>query len=157
MLKLRDFKQVVKHAPLFAIDLVIVNKENQVLLGKRINKPAQGFWFVPGGRVLKDESLEAAFKRISKTELGVEVERNTTKFLGMYEHFYKDSFFGEGVSTHYINATHVVKLVSEQLYLSKEQHSDYRWVAMGELANDKGVHDFSKVFLPELTNWIAGR
>ncbi|GKT11804.1 MAG: hypothetical protein ISEC1_P0777 [Thiomicrorhabdus sp.] len=75
LLSLSDFKQVVQHAPLFAIDLVVLNSLNEILVGERLNAPAQGFWFVPGGRVYKSESLETTFKRISKAELGIRLER----------------------------------------------------------------------------------
>ena len=64
------FSSVIKAAPLVSIDLVIKNKQGQTLLGERLNKPAQGFWFVPGGRILKDESLADAFKRLATEELG---------------------------------------------------------------------------------------
>ena len=60
MLSLDTFKTVIKSSPLVSIDLIVRNEQGQVLLGKRTNRPAQGFWFVVGGRVLKDESLEHA-------------------------------------------------------------------------------------------------
>lgn len=64
-----DCKQLVQNAPLFAIDLVIVNHSNEIFVGERLNAPAKGCWFVPGGWVYKNESLEEAFKRIPKAEL----------------------------------------------------------------------------------------
>ena len=44
MLDDQTFKIVIKSTPLISIDL-IVKKDNKVLLGKRINKPAQGYFF----------------------------------------------------------------------------------------------------------------
>ncbi len=149
-----DFKQVVLNAPLFAIDLVVVNHSNEILVGERLNAPAKGVWFVHGGRVYKNESLEKAFKRISKAELGFEIERNQAWLLSLFDHFYDDSFFSTDVSTHYINATHVVRLSTELLALPKEQHSCYRWIAIDEIELDETVHVFSKVFLPALDKWV---
>ena len=57
MLPLSTFKTVIASTPLISIDLVIKNNTGRILLGKRTNRPAQGFWFVPGGRVLKDEPV----------------------------------------------------------------------------------------------------
>ncbi len=54
MLPLATFKTVINSTPLISVDLVIKNNEGQILLGKRTNRPAKGFWFVPGGWVLKD-------------------------------------------------------------------------------------------------------
>lgn len=38
------------------------------LVGERINRAAQGYWFVPGGRMYKGEALTKAFGRITFRE-----------------------------------------------------------------------------------------
>lgn len=48
------FSELVKYAPLVAIDLILEDKEKKIILGKRLNKPAQGYYFVPGGRIHKN-------------------------------------------------------------------------------------------------------
>jgi colanic acid biosynthesis protein WcaH len=63
------FALVVESTPLISIDLVVKSVANKILLGKRINRPAQNFWFVPGGRMYKNEKLDQAFKRIALAEL----------------------------------------------------------------------------------------
>lgn len=151
MLSEYDFKNVVQNAPLFAIDLVVLNEQKQILLGHRKNAPAKDYWFVPGGRVFKNESLEQAFKRISSTELGIEIERNQAWLLGLYDHFYQDSVFGEGIDTHYINATHLIKITEAQIKnLPTEQHQSYRWQNINEIEQDDTVHKYSKTFLEVL-------
>jgi colanic acid biosynthesis protein WcaH len=62
MLNLETFKTVVENTPLISIDFIVRNKEDKILLGKRLNKPAQDFLFTLGGRVYKDEKLENAKK-----------------------------------------------------------------------------------------------
>ena len=64
LLSLDDFHTVVRLAPLVFIDFIIRNARGEVLLGLRNNEPAQGFYFVPGGIVLKQERLHEAFARI---------------------------------------------------------------------------------------------
>lgn len=155
MLSQEDFKQVVQNAPLFAIDLVVVNEANQVLLGERLNLPAKSYWFVPGGRVYKNESLETAFERISKSELGCVIHRNQAHFLKLFDHFYPDSFVNLDISKHYINATHVIRCEIENVQLPNKQHSGYRWVNLMELEVDQTVHTYSKVFIPELRKWLC--
>ncbi len=51
------FTKVIDCTPLISIDLVIENSSSEILLGYRNNRPAKGYWFVPGGRILKDESM----------------------------------------------------------------------------------------------------
>ncbi|WP_338062250.1 NUDIX domain-containing protein [Vibrio variabilis] len=63
------FTTVIESTPLVSIDLLIENSKGQVLLGLRNNRPAQGFWFVPGGRILKNEKLDDAFMRLCQEEL----------------------------------------------------------------------------------------
>ena len=151
MLSTEDFKSVVKNAPLFAIDLVVLSQKNEILVGKRLNSPAKNWWFVPGGRVFKNESLAKAFNRISINELGVSLHIDHASLLGLYDHFYSESFFCNTISTHYINATHVVKCNVQDLALPMDsQHDNYRWVGIDNLSTDEGVHHYSKVFLNEL-------
>lgn len=155
MLPSKDFQTVVENAPLFAIDLVVVNDQHKILLGLRSNAPARGYWFVPGGRVFKNESLENAFKRITKSEIGIEQPITHAKFIGLYEHFYPDSAVDSNVSTHYINATHLVRLDPSRLSLPySEQHQEYRWLSIDELAKDTSVHHFSKVFLDKIEGML---
>ena len=56
---------IIDATPLVSVDLIIENRLKQILLGKRVNRPAQGYWFVPGGRILKNETIKDAIKRIS--------------------------------------------------------------------------------------------
>lgn len=154
MLVHEDFKHLVRNAPLFSIDLVILNEREKILVGQRKNAPAKGYWFVPGGRVFKNESKDKAIKRISKSEVGYEFCLKQLKLLGIYDHFYHDSFYDSSISTHYINATHALRMNSKYLNLPNEQHSCYRWVSLDEFADDSGIHDYSKIFLPELIKWI---
>ena len=96
------FKTIVEHTPLISINLIIRNDKGEALLGQRLNRPAQNYWFVPGGRIYKDESFEIAFKRITFEEVGVQISLNDALFLGVYEHFYNDNFSEAEFSTHYV-------------------------------------------------------
>lgn len=153
MLDLDTFKTVIDKTPLISIDLVVRNAAGEVLLGQRLNRPAQGFWFVPGGRILKDESLADAFKRLTLNELGIELEIISARYLGLYEHFYPDSIFtdedkGIAVSTHYVvNGFEVVLPSAEKLTngdLPDEQHDAYQWFSEGDLMASDQVHVHSK-------------
>lgn len=120
---------MVKNTPLFAINLVVLSQKNEILVGKRLNSPAKGWWFVLGGRVFKNESLAKAFYRISINELGISLHIDHASLLGFYDYFYSKSFFCNTISTHYINATHVVECNVQDLTLPMDsQHDKYRWV-----------------------------
>src|SRR5438067_1704323 len=98
-----DFLALVEHAPLVSIDLIVRDSDGQVLLGFRRNEPAKNSWFVPGGRIYKDERIEAAFQRISSTELGHSQAIEDAHFLGVFQHFYSTNFAENGkFGTHYV-------------------------------------------------------
>ena len=62
--------RIIEFVPLVSIDLILKDRQGQVLLGKRANRPARGYWFVPGGRIRKNEKIADAISRISRSELG---------------------------------------------------------------------------------------
>lgn len=149
MLNREDFKSIVSKAPLVSIDLLVRNSSGQVLLGQRLNRPAQGFWFVPGGRILKGESIASAFKRLTVNELGVEFDIKDARYLGLYEHFYPDSIFtdeasGTDVSTHYIVNGFEIVLSDSEFDFPEEQHGAYKWFSENELMASGSVHVHSK-------------
>ena len=136
MIPIEDFKIVVENTPLISIDFIIKDIDTQeILLGKRINKPAFGYYFTLGGRVLKNETLLNAKKRIFRNELGIELDNNLN-FLGIFEHFYDDSFVSDDISTHYINLGYEVYISKIELNnVPKEQHNIYKWFSKEELLN----------------------
>ena len=140
------FRTVIEHTPLVSVDL-IVKRNGKVLLGKRVNKPALGYWFTLGGRVYKNERIKNAIRRIAEVELGIELA-STPKFIGVFEHLYDDGIF-DHVSTHYLNLGYEVD-VSDLEGLPKAQHSDYRWFGLEELMQSEEVHDYVKdYFTPQ--------
>ncbi|HFO3809399.1 TPA: GDP-mannose mannosyl hydrolase, partial [Escherichia coli] len=95
LLDYEDLVTVVRYAPLISIDLIIENEYGEFLLGKRCNRPAQGYWFVPGGRIYKNETFKQAFCRITEKEIGVKIDIKLGAFYGVWQHFYKDNFSTE--------------------------------------------------------------
>jgi colanic acid biosynthesis protein WcaH len=149
MLPLSHFKDLVENAPLVSIDLIVRQREG-ILLGKRVNRPAQGFWFVPGGRVYKNESLADAFNRIVLKELGINHSLDQALFRGVYEHFYSDSFVSEAISTHYIVMAYEIKLSINLEELPLCEHLQYEYFDKVQLLNRSDVHRYTKnYFLKE--------
>ena len=134
------FKTIIEHTPLVSVDL-IVKCDDKVLLGKRVNKPAQRFWFTLGGRVLKNETIQSAIQRICNMETGIILPQNP-KFIGVFEHFYDDSIF-DSVSTHYVNLAYEIEVLNLE-DLPRDQHNEYRWFGLEELIQSNEVHKYVK-------------
>jgi colanic acid biosynthesis protein WcaH len=138
------FETIVANTPLVSIDLIIHNASGQVLLGQRLNRPACGYWFVPGGRILKNETLAKAFLRLTQAELGLTLPIDSARFFGLYEHFYQDSVFSVGIDTHYVVNAFELQLPSPLSVLPQDQHSAYKWLTPTELLSDDMVHIHTK-------------
>lgn len=104
-------------------------------------------WFVPGGRILKDETIEQAFLRLTREELGREIFLNDGIFAGVYEHIYPDNFSGDGFSTHYIVLGYSLYLDLRLERLPVDQHGEYKWWKIDELVESDEVHLHSKWYL----------
>ncbi len=143
----QDFERVVRFTPLVSIDIVVRSKDGHVLLGRRKNEPARNSFFVPGGRITKNERLEDAFKRITAAELGVQLELDQARFIGVYEHIYKENFFGkEGFGTHYVVLAYELTLTEAPESLPTQQHEDYVWKMEREVVDWPAAHEYTKAY-----------
>ena len=149
-----QFANIVRKTPLISIDLCIL-RGRKILLGKRLNPPAKNFYFVPGGRIFKLEKKENAIQRILMNELGFSIKNHNyscLKYLGIYEHFYKENFLGNmDFSTHYIVIAYLIlfeSLIKNQQQKVLEQHSSYIWVDIDnfkKISNE--IHPYTLAYL----------
>lgn len=145
-----EFKEVIKNTPLISIDLIIKNNKEEILLGYRKNAPAKDNWFVPGGRIWKNETLDNAFKRITKSELGQEIERKNASFYKVSQHFYDDNKFEiTGLSTHYVVISYQIDNFNQVQLTKDDQHSQFRWFKTDELLALPDVHQNTKDYFQE--------
>ena len=146
-LKPGDFENVIRLTPLVSIDLIVRSSNRRVLLGRRTYEPAKGYFFVPGGRITKNETLAAAFRRISLAELGAEKKVEEARFLGVYEHFYPTNRLERpGFGTHYVVLAYELTSPVEEALLPKEQHGEYAWQTEPELLKCAKVHENTKAY-----------
>ena len=139
--------KIIEATPLVSIDLVIRNPSNKVLLGKRNNRPAMGYWFVPGGRIFKNETINQALKRISEVELDQDLSTKAPSLLEAYDHIYEDNFLNvKGINTHYVVLAFVIALQQEIEVKSDEQHTELKWWEIDKLLQDQTVHHNTKVY-----------
>ena len=146
MLDIALFKTIVNYAPLISIDLIVYNSKSEVLLGKRVNAPAKNFYFVPGGRIYKNERIADAFHRICKSELGCDIEISSAKPCGVFEHFYSDAFVGTEVSTHYIVLAYDIYIDTDLVSLPSAQHAEFTFMSVERIRNDSSVHQYTQQY-----------
>ena len=144
-----EFLEVVERTPLVSIDLIVRRENGEVLLGRRTNEPAKDCWFVPGGRIHKNETIADAFRRISQDELGRAFMAEDAKFVGVFEHFYPTNF-GEkaGFGTHYVVLAYELAAKELPEKLPAEQHGEFRWFTPDVIRSTESVHKHTQAYFP---------
>jgi colanic acid biosynthesis protein WcaH len=155
MLDQPQFLGLIKNGPLVAIDLLI-RKGDKYLIGLRTNEPAKGFWFVPGGRILKDETGSDAVKRISEREIGLTLELEKTKFVGVFEQLYLTNAFNvPNLTTHIVTLVYEIALPENAAVEHDEQHSEFFWMTREEILSDERVHKNTKSYFDPASSEIV--
>jgi colanic acid biosynthesis protein WcaH len=133
--------------------MIVRSADGRVLLGRRNYEPAKGCFFVPGGRITKNETLAAAFSRISLAELGAEKKIREARFLGVFEHFYPTNRLERaGFGTHYVVLAYELTSPVEEALLPKDQHGEYAWQTEAELLGCPNVHENTKAYFRRPAN-----
>ena len=142
-----DFAQIVRHAPLVSIDIIVRDSQKHALLGLRTNEPARGEYFVPGGVIRKNEKIRDAFARILEAELGIRLSLDNATFMGVFEHFYETNRFGNpDYGTHYVVLAYEIALNQRPLIEIDSQHSNVRWMAEADILAAENVHPNTKAY-----------
>lgn len=155
-LDVSTFQTAVRAVPLISVDLLLVRADSDVLLGLRANRPAQHCWFVPGGRIYKDERMQAALVRVAEKELGLGAVltsgRVRSQPMGVFEQFYGDCFSGDpSITTHYVAMPHLLQVPADfALPEGDEQHAMLRWWSIEEALASADVHSYCKDYLRAL-------
>ena len=141
------FLEIVRNSPLVSVDFVVRDERGRMLVGLRNNEPAKDCWFVPGGRICKDERIVDAQRRVAREELGIELDPTAPSLLGVYEHLYDSNFAGaQGFGTHYVVLAYELRLSEADLDLERSQHRDYRWLTSDEVRAAPDVHPNTKAY-----------
>ena len=136
----QQFLEVIKKAPLVSIDLIVRDLDGRILLGRRINEPARDMWFVPGGRIHKDECLDEAFARISLSELGTKYHRSQAHFIGVFENKYNTNFLETSdTGTHYVVLAYEIRPSTLPGKLPTIQHNEFTQATLGGKPSQGGA------------------
>ncbi len=111
--------------PTIGVGGIVFNKHDEVLLIKRNQAPASGFWSIPGGKLEPDEFLAEACQREILEETGVTVA--VVNVVAVVERKL------EGF--HYVIIDFFVKLVEGENSIPTAQSdvAEAKWVSLSEL------------------------
>ncbi len=140
---LEDYKKILENMPICCVDLVI-HHQGKVLLVYRKDEPAKNQWWLPGGRILKHETLQQAALRKAKEETGFDIE--IEKQIGTYELTFKEAPFGVKTGVHSICIDFLGRPKDKNFKIKLDQTStDYKWMDSIE----KDLHPYVKQLLKD--------
>ncbi|MDR3543143.1 MAG: NUDIX domain-containing protein [Desulfosporosinus sp.] len=157
-LALEQFRAIVRDTVLVSLDLLLINERDEVLVGRRTHGPARDYYFVPGGRVMKGETLAMALQRVAKEETGLCLSPDQVVFHGIYDHIYDDSYFEDSnISTQYVVIACRCAVSSDAQIVSDLQHESLHFVQIADITSDPKIHPYTRnYFCADAKNLFLG-
>jgi len=119
-----DYRKFLSAMPIVCVDCLVVNDKGEYLLVKRKNQPLKGEYWVPGGRLHKNERLVDAVHRKMREEIGVDVE--IVENLGFFEEFFEETEQDAEGGVHSLSVVYLVTLCSYNIKLD-DQSTGWGW------------------------------
>lgn len=147
------FKLIIQSTPLVATDLVLIGEmSNKILLGLRANDPARNFWFVPGRRIHKNESIEDSLNLVVTKELGSD-KKLAFSFFGVATHIYEENYYRDpSFNTHYVILSYLAKVGELADFFPDTQHVDFKFWEFEEALKNPLVHQYTKAYIQKIIN-----
>jgi ADP-ribose pyrophosphatase YjhB (NUDIX family) len=144
------YKIIMNESIISTVDVIFINKNNQILLWLRTNEPLGGVYYIPGGRRNKNEKKNDSAYRKMKEELWITIDTSRLVFLWTYDDIFENSMF-EGISSHYSSVTYVYKLTSEEetaIWITDSQHSNIKFFDL----ENPSLHEMVKIRISDIQN-----
>jgi colanic acid biosynthesis protein WcaH len=120
------YNEILRSIPIPCVDIVIVSNGCALLI-KRKEPPAKGQWWIPGGRVLKGETLKEAARRKAVEEVGVDC--HVGPIIETSETIFPDG--PSDIPIHSVNSCFLLYPIedSSKIRVSlDEHHDDWKWI-----------------------------
>lgn len=132
MVRLPDafYHRAIAALPIACVDIAIVSN-GSVLLVKRLDEPAKGQWWLPGGRVYKGEMMRDTAKRKALEEVGLDCEVGPLIYTA--ETVFEDG--PNGIPVHSINSCFLLRPLNLGEIKLDSHHSAWSWFSVGNLKN----------------------
>jgi len=131
------YDNFLKYMPIVCVDVCIV-KNDKIFLAKRNNQPCKGQWYIPGGRVLKNEELINAAYRKALEETNLECHIYPS-ILNVETAIYNTGI--NNIPTHNVNICFKASINKNEKIKLNSENSEYMWVSKEE-AKEMKLHPY---------------
>ena len=145
------YNKIIQVMPIPCVDIIIGDRLNNILLIKRMNEPAIGQWWFPGGRILFKEKRTEAVERIVFKECGIAASPKTE--MGTYDLFLPIA--GGTSISHAVTTLYYVQVESlHTLAIRLDDQSGFFQIHKMNMWSKKNLHHFIKMSLDKLKDLI---
>lgn len=118
------YSYILNVMPICCVDVVVAHEDKVLLILRKESEDYGGLWWVPGGRINKNERWHDAVRRkvLEETGLNVEVEKQ----IQSYEAF--SAYEGVPTGTHCITTTFLTRPTKPLNISLDETSDDWQWV-----------------------------
>lgn len=118
------YREIHACLPILCVDVVVCDEQGRFVLIKRKNNPERGKWWIPGGRVLKNERVVAAARRKLREELGI--ANADWSMLGAYDYLEENGYY-HGISAHMYSVVFRAEVKSSVTITTDAHAAEWRW------------------------------
>jgi len=131
------YSKIIDVMPIPCVDLLVVDRHRNILMLKRKNEPAQGQWWLPGGRVHFGETRHAA--AIRKLYEECRLEADSIQELGTYDLILDVP--GRKNGSHGITTLFYAQIVDRNALFLDKQSEKAKWLQIDEWKG-QSLHPF---------------
>jgi colanic acid biosynthesis protein WcaH len=137
------YQRIHRMLPVVCVDTVVTNRaRTRFFLVRRANEPERGRWWLPGGRLHKNERLIDAARRKIFEEIGF--RGRIKEQLGTYEYFSSRGYF-PGMSAHTIIFVFLAVVDERKNFHLDSQSTDAQWFERIDRRLDPYVKNFLRL------------
>ncbi len=115
--------EIIQNVPIACVDVAIVYRGSVLLVLRKVS-PAKNQWWLPGGRVHKNEMMKDAAKRKALEEVGLDCKVGPIIYTA-------ETIFPDGpyhTSVHSINSCFLLYPIENPVVRMDNHHNDFKWV-----------------------------
>ena len=122
----KEYCRILSLMPIACVDIILAKgRSKEFLLIKRKDEPVKGYFWFPGGRILKGEHILEAAARKLKEEVGVDLKPE--RIVGAYETLFPTARAGIKGGTHTVNAVVLVRIKKGVPIRFDSHHTNAKW------------------------------
>jgi mutator protein MutT len=135
------------------VKALVKNNRNQILILKsgplelKSTKRSEEFWDLPGGKIMKGESVEETLRREVSEELGIDDKK--LEILNIFDASISNFKISHGQKIPLMLITFLCRLQQENKFKLTLEHEEYKWASIEE-AKKLLSEKFNKAFIDKL-------